>query len=310
MAKLVIGCECTNTGNLGLPQEYCKNGVIIGFSLQNRYNSTGAANVIDLNVSAITTAWSAKITATDKKIRVNPLMGLRQYAEQNADAVYVSDNQAIDEFVRDGDRKFTIEKWNVPSLLSKKINAWRCIEKVIYFYTEKGILGLRNGNNFTGIPLSVLHAKDEKETGDQPSKCMINGQLAREVEAGDFWFVPYEDFNTTKAAQVGFADVNITVSTAAVDGGTNTSVGLKMRSNFGNGLVYTTDVLGLVLADLVIYNVTTATAITGVSLTENEGVAYTLTFPSQTTADVIRISVNATGQQPYLEGKIEIAQPA
>ena len=310
MAQLVIGCECVNAGNLGLPQEYCKNGVIIGIGLQNRYNSTGVANVIDLNVSSITTAWTAKLTATDKTIRINPLMGLRQYVEQNADAVYVADNQGIDEFVREGDRKFTIEKWNVPSILSDKINAWRCIEKVAYFYTEKGVLGLKVGNNFTGIPLSVLHAKHENELGDQPSKCMINGQLAREVEVGQFWFISYEDLNTTRATQIGFADVNITIADAAVDGGTNTTVGLKMRSNFGNGLVASTDVLGLVLADLVIYNVTTATAITGVSLTEIEGEKYTLTFPSQTTADVVRISVNATGQQPYLEGKIEIAQPA
>lgn len=310
MAKLVIGCECDNGGNLGLPQDYCKEGVIIGFALQNRFNSTGVVNKINLNVSSITTEWTSLLNSVDKTTRVNPLMLLRNYAEQNAEQVVVTDNQGIDEPVRDGDRKFTIERWNTPSLLADKINSWKCKDGVIYFYTEKGVLGYRTGDDWGGIPLAMIHAIYAREDGANPSRTLINGQLDRDVKVGQFWFVTYEELNTTKLGQVGFSDVTLTVVDAPVDGGTNTTVGLKVRSPFGAGLVAGQNVAGLVLADLSIKNVTTNTTITGVSLVEIEGEKYTLTFPSQTTGDRIKITVSATSNIPYLEGSKEIVQPA
>lgn len=310
MAKLVIGCECTNDGNLGLPQEYCKPGVIIGYILQNRYKSDGTENVIDLNVSAITNEFTSLLTTSDKTSRLYPITNTRKFEQQNGEDVNVTDNQGVDEFVRVGDRKFTDEKWSLPPLFTEKLNARNCIEQVIYFITEKGILGRKVGNNWKGVPLVKLRAIHNLTTGGDVEKAMLSGQLGRDFNVGEFWFMKKEDLNLDFNDLVGFADVNITIADAAVDGGTNTTVGLKMRSDFGNGPVSGTDVLGLVLADLSIYNVTTSTVITGVSLTEIEGVKYTLTFPSQTTADIVRISVNATGQRPYLEGKIEIVQPA
>lgn len=310
MAKILIGCACDDQGNLGLPQDYCKEGVIIGFAIQNKLNSTGVANKIDLDVTSITTEWTSLLSSTDKTTRINPLMMLRNYAEQNAEQVVVTDNQGIDEPVRDGDRKFTIERWNTPALLAEKINAWKCKESVIYFYTDKGVLGYKVGDDFTGIPLAMLHAIYAREDGANPSRTLINGQLDRDAKVGNFWFIKYEDLNTTKLGQVGFSDVTLTIVDAAVDSGTNTTVGFKVRSPFGNGLVANQNIAGLVLADLSIKNMTTNTAIVGVSLVEIENEKYTLTFPSQTTADKIKISVSATNQSPYLEGSLQIAQPA
>jgi hypothetical protein len=306
MPTTIIGCECDKIKNSGYP-DLCQFGVPTGMIVQSRFNSNGTENKIDLNVASITTEWSSLLTQVDKTQRLFPYMGLRQFAQPTADDVYVTDNQGIDEFVRKGDVKFTFEKWNSSPILTQKINDSSCVSKTVYHATSKGVIGLKVGNDFQGIPASILRAKHEMQVGDQPSKTMINGQFAREFEVGQLWFVSWEDLNTSYNAQKGLQDATITVKDAPANGGTNTVIGLKMRTDYGQGLVSGTDIKGVVLANLSILNVTTNTAITGVSLTEVEGEKYTLTYPSATTADVIRVSfLTTTGY----EGKIEFAQVA
>lgn len=307
MPTTKIGCECGTNGNLGLPEQICQFGVVTGLAIQNTFKSTGVENSIDLNVSSITTEWTSLLTQTDKTQRIYPLIGLRQFAMPTADDVYVTDNQGIDEFVRKGDTKFTIEKWNTSPVLTKKINDSSCGTNSLYLFTEKGVIGYKVGDDFKGIPLSVFRAKPEPQLGDQPSKTMINGQIDRSFEVGNLWFVSWSELNTTYNAQKGLLDVNITIVDAAVDGGTNTTVGLKMRTDYGQGLVNGNDVVGLLLGDIDILNVTTNTAITGVSLTEVGDEKYTLVFPSQTTDDVIKVSLKTTTKR---EGSISFAQPA
>ncbi|MBU3660999.1 MAG: hypothetical protein FGM14_14075 [Flavobacteriales bacterium] len=308
MPTVKIGCGCTGNGNLGLPSKLCQFGVVTGFALQNRYNSTGAENSIDLNVSAITTAWTSLLTSADTTVRVYPMTGLRQFAMPTADDVNVTDNQGIDEFVRVGDTKFTMEKWNSSPVLTAKINKSRCASNVVYFYTKTGIIGLKDSSNkFTGFPLSIFSAKFEIETGDQPSKTMINGQFDREFNVGDIWFVPFADFNTSYATQRGLIDANFTIVTPAADGGTNTTVGLKIRTDYSQGLTMDSDIVGVIDADLVVTNKTTGLAISGATLLELPSSEYTLTYASATTADVIEVKFLTT---VGYEGSITFAQPA
>lgn len=307
MPTTKIGCGCGTNGNTGLPELICQFGTPTGMAYQNTFKSTGVENEIDLNVSSITNEWTGLLTQTDTTQRVYPLISLRQFAMPTADDVYVTDNQGIDEFVRKGDVKFTFEKWNTSPVLTKKINNSSCNTNSLYLFTEKGVIGWKVGNKFKGMPLSVLRAKHEMQVGDQPSKTMINGQIDRNFEVGEMWFISWSELNTTYNAQKGLQDATITIADNAVDGGTNTTVGLKMRTDYGQGLVNGTDVVGVVLANLDILNVTTNTAITGVSLTEVADEKYTLVFPSQTTADVIKVSFKTT---TGYEGSISFAQPA
>ena len=105
----------------------------------------------------------------------------------------------------------------------------------------------------------------------------------------------------------GLIDLNYTVVDAPADGGTNTTVGYSLTTDYGYGNPETQNVDGLVPTDFEALNVTTGLTIAIGGVVETADTKYVFTLPSQTTADVVKISVKTT---TGFEGSVTFVQPA
>jgi hypothetical protein len=308
MANLVIGCECDNLGNTGLPSKNCPQGIVTGLAIQNLVANDGTLNRISL-ASAITTGWTSMLVQAINSKRLFPVINTSEFEYTPGAAVWKEDNQGNKTYVRTAPTAWKLEKWNITPKFVSKFDAALCQQANIgtYLLSDKGVRGYNVDGYFQPIPLNDLFVNFMEQNASDPTKAMFEATFRSDFDLSKLYFLTWAELNTTYSAQVGLLDANITIATAAVDGGTNTTVGLRFRSDYAQGLTTVQDITGLVLADLAIHNVTANASITGVSLVEVADDEYTLTYPSATTADVIRVStLNSTG----FEGLVTFAQPA
>ena len=99
----------------------------------------------------------------------------------------------------------------------------------------------------------------------------------------------------------GLLDVNFTIIDAIATAA-STTYGLRITTDYGQGILDEQTVDGLVAASFDITNITTAATITPNSVTEVLDDKYSFDIPNQTSSDVIRTKmVTNTGYDGFID---------
>lgn len=302
-------------GNTGLPNCASLFDVAKGIGVTETVAKDGTVQRINLSVTSITTAFSGLLTNSDRSKRLFPILGIENYDAPNDGIQYETSSSGRKEELREGIQSFMGQVWDVQPQFVAKLKQMKCPKNGVWIFAKNGVQGIRKFDEASGnyyfypIPITAFAPQYVPRTDQARPKAMISFDYDQTVEIGELWMVSWSDLGTSYDEMVGLLDVNYKVIDAPVDGGTTTSVGYRLMTDYGDGLdnVTTQNVDDLVAASFTAKNVTTGLAITITSVTEVIDNKYTFVLPSQTTADVVRISlVTTTG----FEGSVTYVQPA
>lgn len=312
---LEIGCACeTGNGNTGLPD--CKElfGVAKGLGVMNIVAKDGTVNRIDLSVASIGTTFVDLLKNADRSKRLFPITEIRNITFPKEDNQYATDSSGQKVEVRSGIQSFMGEVWEVPPAFDAKLQQSKCPRNGSYIFSMKGVQGIRrydstdNKYYFYPIEMRAFAPYYVPQVDADPSKEMIPFDFAPTVVVGELWTVTWADLGTTYEEMVGLLDVNYKVIDAVAASLGTTTVGLRLNTDYGQGLDNTTtqNVDGKVTGDFTGLNVTTGLALTSFTATEVVDDKYTFSWDTETSSDVIRISINlSTGY----EGHVDVVEP-
>ena len=311
-----IGCACsTGNGNTGIPNCASLFGVAKGLGITQMVANDGTIQRIDLSVTSITTAFSSLLTNDDRSKRLFPITEIRSITFPKEDNQYETDSSGQKQELREGIQSFMGEKWDIQPAFDAKLQQMKCPRNGSYIFSKKGVQGVRKYDTTASkyylypIEMRAFAPYYVPQTDGNRPKEMIPFDFAPTVSAGELWMVSWEDLGTTYEDMIGLLDVNFFVVDTPIDGGVTTSIAYRLTTDYGDGLFNNTaqNVDGLVGASFTALNVTTGLAVTITSVTEVIDDKYTFVLPSQTTADVVKISlVTTTG----FEGSVTYIQPA
>lgn len=310
--SLLIGCSCASgNGNTGLPSCVEALKVARGLGVINAIANDGTENRIDISVDTLGTVVSDLLVNADISKRLLPITDLRNVDFPKEDTQYETDNANQKAFVRDGIQSFTAEKWEVPAGFDLKLKQMRCPSNTTYLFTRRGMVGIKkldstDGKYYLyGIKMQAFAPDFVMPTATTVAKEMIAFDFDATVEKGELWEIPYSELGVTYDELVGLLDVNYETIDAVTGGGT-TSVGLRITTDYGSGLMNNQTVDGLVTGDFVVTDLTTSLAVAGLAVTEVVDDKYTISWTSETSADVIEIKLDlATG----FEGSTTVIEP-
>ena len=309
-----IGCACdTGNGNTGLPNCTSLFGVAIGMGLMNMVAKDGTTNKIDLSVASLGTIFPDLLTNSDGTKRLYPVTDIRNITFPNEGIQYETDSSGDKSELREGVQSFAGEVWDIEPQFVTKLKAAKCPKNGVYLFSAKGVQGLRKLDATDGkyyfhpIFIKAFAPYYSPQTDQAKAKAMIAFDYAPTVSEGQLWTVSWSDMGTTYEDMVGLLDVNYKVVDAVTGGGT-TSVGLRLNTDYGQGLDNTTtqNVDGLVTANFTAINGTTGLTVAAFAATEVPDNKYTFSWTSGTVADIITISVvTSTGY----EGSTTVVEP-
>ncbi len=300
---ILVGCSCgSGNGNTGLPQCISNLGITIGNGIQQMVADDGTRNGYDLSAS-LGTKFVDSLTDTDVTKRMYPLRDFKNMDFPKEDTQYATNTDGSKTFLREGIQSFTAELHDVPAGFDSKLQNMKCKNNGAWGFSVEGVYGMLVGTMWYPININSFAPTFKMRTPAAPQMEMVAYDWDGTANAGQLWLVPWADLGTTYDAMVGLLDVNYEVTNAPVAGLT-TSVSYRLTTDFGFLTAQTVD--GLVLADFAAYNETTDLAVTITSVTEVADDDYDFILPSQTAADVIRISlVTSSGY----EGIVTFVEP-
>ena len=303
----VAGCTCGNVhGNTGTPNCSPLIKKALGLGVISIVANGGDVNKIDLT-DLPSYDLGGELQNTDRTKRIYPIMELRNVTHPDEAEQYATDSAGGKIEVRDVVYRFACEKWEVSPAFVQKLKNGKCNRNGVFLFNADGMVGLRRGTDLYPIEIKAYAPKYAHATDADPSKLMLSFDYAQNTNIGELWLISWDELGITINDVAGLIDLNYTVVDAPVDGGTNTTVGYSLTTDYGYGNPETQNVDGLTTADFSALNVTTGLAISGLTVVETPDVKYVFTLPSQTTADVVRISV-ATASD--FEGSVTFVQPA
>jgi hypothetical protein len=292
-------CKCdVSLGNLGTTPCNAGDGVEVGMLMQPMFDITGARNFIDVtDVALLTQAfWDDKINDIDQTKRLYPLMDLLEPSNvRGADEYQTFANKAKYRTIA-GIREFKAFIPEVDSVYLGKLKQAGCTKFQVYLIGSDGqIIGngavdgklygikvnnksfspvKKNATNTTiqGVDVSFEFATDEKD------------EDLRQITAEELQGVDVLGFS-------GLLDVNATFTAI-----TATSFVMDLSFDYGS-VVKKQPMVGVTTPDVTLYNVTDASSVSSVVVTPNLLVKgnYLVTFPSQTSADVLRATIVRNG---------------
>lgn len=303
----VAGCTCGDVhGNTGTPNCVQLIKKFLGLGIQSTVMNGGGLNKVDLtDLGAYD--FLNMLQNPDRSQRIYPIMELRNVTHPDEAEQYATDSAGGKIEVRDVVYRFAGEKWEVSPVFVQKLKNGKCNRNSFYGFNADGMVGLRRGTDFYPIEMRAYAPKYSHATDADPSKAMISFDYAPSTNVGELWLITWAELGITLNDVVGLLDVNFTVVDAPADGGTNTTVSYSLTSDYGSGNPETQNVDGLTASDFTCVNVTTGLPISIGSVVETADVKYVFTLPSQTTADVVKISLN---NSTNFEGSVTFVQPA
>lgn len=304
----VAGCTCGDVhGNTGTPN--CSQLIkkALGLGVLSIVANGGAFNKIDLTDLA-NYSLNEALRDLDRSMRIYPIMELRNVTHPDEAEQYATDSAGGKIEVRDVVYRFACEKWEVSPAYVQKLKNGKCNRNGVFLFNADGMVGLRRGTDLYPIEIKAYAPKYAHATDADPSKLMLSFDYAQNTNIGELWLISWEELGMTINDVTGLIDLNYTVVDAPADGGTNTTVGYSLTTDYGYGNPETQNVDGLIATDFEAVNVTTGLAISIGSVVETPDVKYVFTLPSQTTGDVVKISVSPT--LGGFEGSVTFVQPA
>ena len=303
----VAGCTCGDVhGNTGTPNCVQLIKKALGLGIISVVKSNGDVNAIDLGNLA---AYSLidELTNNDRTARIYPIMDLRNVTHPDEAEQYATDSAGGKVEVRDVVYRMAVEKWEVSPAFVQKLKNGKCNRNATFLFNADGMVGLRRGHSLYPIEIKAYAPKYAHATDADPSKLMLSFDYAQNTNIGELWLISWAELGLTINDVAGLIDLNYTVVDTPVDGGTNTTVSYSLTTDYGYGNPATQNVDGLIATDFEALNVTTGLSISIGSVVETADVKYLFTLPSQTTADVVKISVKTT---TGFEGSVTFVQPA
>ena len=303
----VAGCTCGDVhGNTGTPNCVQLIKKALGLGIISVVKSNGDVNAIDLTDLA-SYSLSAELKNIDRTARIYPIMDLRNVTHPDEAEQYATDSAGGKVEVRDVVYRMAVEKWEVSPAFVQKLKNGKCNRNATFLFNADGMVGLRRGTKFYPIEIKAYAPKYAHATDADPSKLMLSFDYAQNTNIGELWLISWAELGLTINDVAGLIDLNYTLVDAPVDGGTNTTVSYSLTTDYGYGNPATQNVDGLIATDFEAVNVTTGLSISIGSVVETADVKYLFTLPSQTTADVVKISVKTT---TGFEGSVTFVQPA
>lgn len=291
-----MSCSCSvGLGNLGLPNCVPMNEIPVGFLFQKTYNSAGVRN--SLLGSSISTAdyLNDLVNDSDESVRLFPMQDIAEGVSERADSVFYTDSLGVNHFIKEGERTYIGEKvTGATPLLVKKAQTFQCNQMSVYVLGHKGGIfgdstaeGVLNGFEIVRGSLDVRFVM---MSASKSAHLPIMFTLADTIEDGNIKKFESEDVTDNAKQLGGLLDVNAVITNESTTTATAT---IKMEYGTAKSL---TLVEGLVVADFVLAELTpTPATITITSVTETSAGVYDIVFPTETSADVLNLTLSSTG---------------
>lgn len=281
-----------NTGQLSCTP---KKNVDAGIVLVYQTADDGTANKI-LSSDTIDSAYiTALINNADKSKRWYPLMNLKTVIGERQDPT-TQDIDGVSYNTKTGVRNYdgTIYGAGANPQLEGAINSRASIKDAYYKIDINGNLtGIldEDGNLLPiKIELGTLYSKYKEPTATEVQNVSIKFMVKESVKDSDLRTLDAQTITTDLLEIEGLKDV-IGVSSAP----STTGFVLTAEMLYGSNPFALPAFSGALLADFVVYNVTTASAIVLTSVTEGADGVYTFLMPAQTSADVLTVDLSKDG---------------
>lgn len=262
------------------------------------FANDGTRNKIDMST---TIDMTAHIQNIDKSKRFYPIQDLKDVELPVADAKFKTYKDGAKRKLADGIRSFKATMPEASSVLIGKLQGVSCSKFGVYLIDIDGQLrGIKSGTDLYPVEIGGFNAMFKDATDDEVNEGMIEFDFDILLKVAQFWILSATDLGVNPNELSGLVDANLTeVSSGA------TSTVLNISSDFGSGVATNpAPIVGLVTADFSAYNDTDSASVT-LTVAESTTVdgQYTLTYTSQTVADLVTIKVlPASG----FEGSIQV----
>jgi hypothetical protein len=293
-------CTCDfslgNTGQAGCQPIMKQTKMLIAVPT---FDSTGVKNKILISATLDPSYLTARLNDTDASKRWYPIGSLRNVGGERPEPIYETAAGGQRAFVKEAIRTFNAQLWaenSSPQYLSK-LKSFRCNDFSVYIidldnnlvgtvpFTEDGSLYPIRVDKATWSPnaifggdetvgkISIIFDWNENERDEQ----------LRMIKEGEY------TFDLTNAN--GLLDVNATYSSITTTGFT---VDLNLIYGSAKNKI---GLPGLVIGDFALYNTTDSASVTITSVTESATVKgrYVFVIPTQTSADVLRLTPTKNG---------------
>ena len=288
-------CSCdTGANGFGLIDCYGEPDRVVAYGFQQLKNG-GTENY--LTAPLLQAGWDGALYNKSGAVRISVLRNAKQVTDEREDPV-TETIDTVDYIIRDGKRMISFTVVGVPSKIIAYINSLRCQNIGFYGISAANQLLGRNKETIADalhpIPVEkgTIYAKEMPKTTDAFQKVMVTFQVAENYDDSQNAFFPSDVVSADLLDTPAMIQANTVTSLTT----TTTATTQEIQLNFAlSGQVGSTEPLenfGGVTGNIAIYNQTTSSAVTPSAFTESAVTPglYTVTFPAQTTADVLEFS--------------------
>lgn len=297
---MALSCLC-GLKNYGLGQCTTVIGTPVSVALQNRIDSSGVVNRIDLNAAFTLTTLNGLITNADTKKRIVLLPRMKGMDLPIADTVFDEATDGTKSYVRDGIWGITGEvrdKYAVPPT-QKKLKKIRCTDASAYVVTEENqLIGQLSVDGDYMLPLELNTASADPKmmfkNSQTTNKIMFAVDFDNIVKQENLYVLDGNELGIDFRRMQQLTDVNLVIGDGTGDV-TTTTVTWGAATDYVNGLKPNFDVFGLTdPTDWVLRNLTDSSTVTFTSVVEISDGKYTGTYVAQTAGDEMELSAATT----------------
>lgn len=269
------------------------------------YDNTGALNKLDLSTDFTAAELTALLNQTDTSKRWYPSALLENVTSERGEASYETAPSGRKAFVKQGTRTFKAEIWEQSAVYKMQLDKIKCNEVSVYIIDVegniRGMVAETEDSNLYPIKIDRNSFNVDLMFGTDTTieKLKMSFDFDQVEDDALLRMVSAADLTADLLEAEGLLDVEIeygTISQTGVEFTLYTLHGSKRNKVKVQGLVasdFYSAVNGGGTASK-LFNVTDNASVSISALSETAGV-YTLTFSSQTVADVIKVLPNKNG---------------
>lgn len=299
-------CDCNNTlANQGTGCTPLFN-VAVKLIAVPTFDSTGARNGIDLTDTLNEAYFTALINEADATKRWYPLPEMKNVSSPRADSVKTEWEDGTTEFVRAGAKTLaaTIPSSNANPMVLGQIESLRCGEVSVYVIDNKGSLrGSLSSDGTMLYPIRIdspsLEAILQDASGTKNQSLDIKFAFHPDEQDADLRMITADELGGSYLlATKGLIEVTMVISGISQTGATvqmKTPFGTLLNPVLKKGLTAPSFISSVGAATSKVRNVTDGADVAVTVAEDSTGGTYTLTWSSQTVADVITLLCTATG---------------
>lgn len=290
-------CSCTSQyKNSGQPS--CVGSLIKAarkIILVPRYANDGTANKITVPATLNQAYFDALINNADRSLRWYPLPKFVNVEMAKAESTYETFNDGTKKLIQEGVRTF---KGLLPAIQPQYLSVLKsgnCTDMAAYIIDKSGTLvGYSNGeeNVLYPFPLNANTMNAVYMWATDSTGSNIDFSFEFDVDMRDEYIAQISGDDLTSVNLLNLEGLYNAKKSQTSTG--QTSMVFKLYTEYGT-VATPQPIEGLVAGDFALYNVTDSLAVTVLTATESPAGTYTLTYASQTVADVIRITPSTTG---------------